>query len=183
LPEAFSGFDTRFRDAQWQEAFHLALYWYLESNACAGGVEGSLILIQTALELLSFEILVNERKWLSEDGFAKLPASDSIRLVLASAKIPLDIPAQFKDVLALAKSYGWMDGPAALTGIRNALIHCTSKNRTRLSGKTTAIRDAWELGLWYMDLVLLNLIGYSGKYCDRRARSGFVGDELPVPWA
>jgi hypothetical protein len=44
--------------------------------------------------------------------------------------------------------------------------------------------DAWLLGMWYLELVLLRLFDYEGTYSNRLVREGWIGDEVqPVPWA
>ena len=45
-----------------------------------------------------------------------------------------------------------------------------------------AYRQARELGLWYIELLLLELFEYSGLYSNRLTRK-WTGDVETVPWA
>ena len=45
-----------------------------------------------------------------------------------------------------------------------------------------AYRQARELGLWYTELLLLDLFGYGGRYSNRLTRE-WVGDVEIAPWA
>jgi hypothetical protein len=185
MQQSFSGFVKHFTGVNWKEPFRLAIYWYLESNACSGGLESSVILAQAALELIAYEVLVNDAKVLSKDGFDKLPAADVIRLLLAHCHIPRDIPTQFNDLTAIAKAYNLMDGPAAVTEIRNALVHSDAKKRAKyFATPSNAKLDAWQLGLWFLDMLILHLIDYRGEYLDRRVRRGHHAQAAKkVPWA
>ena len=110
---------AKLRHPVWGEPLKLALYWYIESNMNAGGLEGSIILAQAAFESLSWTLLVEDEQMLSVDGYKKLNADDAIRVLLAKCDIPRAVPASLSALAATAKEYGW-DTPAAITQIRNA---------------------------------------------------------------
>ena len=47
-----------------------------------------------------------------------------------------------------------------------------------------AIDEAWNLGQWYIEMMLLSMLGYQGNYVNRLAP--WRDDEQaipPVPWA
>jgi hypothetical protein len=46
----------------------------------------------------------------------------------------------------------------------------------------TARTEAWLLVTWYIELVILGLIGYDGSYRNRLRRELWVGQVDPVPW-
>ncbi|MBD2468821.1 hypothetical protein [Nostoc sp. FACHB-145] len=50
INELFAGFLTLWKTDTWNDAIRLAIHWYLESNAQAGAVQGSIILLQAAFE-------------------------------------------------------------------------------------------------------------------------------------
>jgi hypothetical protein len=181
---ALPGFVRRHDDALWGEPLRLAVHWYTESNGSAGAIEGSIILTQAAFELLAHVLLVEDRKTLSADGFRKLPASDKMRGLLVACGIPISIPAECSELAKLANPEA-PDGPGCFTLIRNALVHADAKNRRKLSSiPPAAIGEAWELGLWYLELVLLRLCDYSRTYSCRLVHNDFKGNEVrPVPWA
>ena len=74
--EPFPGFLARWQDAGWAQAVRLAIHWYLEANAQAGSTEGSIVLTQTAFELLAYAVLVDDGGWLSPGGYGNLGAAD-----------------------------------------------------------------------------------------------------------
>jgi hypothetical protein len=181
---AFPGFARLFADPLWGEPLRFALHWYIESNGSAGAIEGSIILTQAAFELLSHVLLVEDRKSLSAAGFGKLPAADKLRALLVTSGIPHAIPPECPELAKLAAP-DLPDGPGCLTLIRNSLVHADTRNRTRLTKISTDARmEAWRLGLWYLEMVLLRLANCAGKYSNRLFVDGFKGNEVrAVPWA
>ena len=95
---------------------------------------------------------------------------------LCKVRADVRIPAMLEEALG-AKNFA--HGPHALVTIRNRLIHPKLKNGIPSS---VAQRQAKELGLWYVELLLLNTFGYSGLYSNRLTRE-WVGDVEEVPWA
>lgn len=185
LERSFPGFIKRWNDQAWAEPIKMAIHWYVESNMCSGGVEGSIILQQAAFELLTWSLLVEDLGILSADGAERLPASDKLRLLLSKCSIPLQIPDTLDHLVRAAKSYSWPDGPSALVECRNALVHCNTKKRSMLANLSLSARQqAWQLGLWYLELTLLWLFDYRGAYSNRISGARRKGDEVEqVPWA
>jgi hypothetical protein len=185
LSNGFPGFYQRWQDARWNEALLLSNHWYVEANMCAGGVEGSIILAQSAFELLGWTCLVEEKSALSERGYENLPAMDKLRLLLSICGIPAAIPASLSKLAAGAKQNQWKDGPQALTEVRNALVHSKPAKRKRVFDEHQAIvHEASDLSLWYLELVILNKSAYLGRYSNRVAGARWRGEEVePVPWA
>jgi len=185
----FPGFMKLWLDDTWEEVIRLAFHWYIEANAQAGSIEGSIVLTQTAFELLAAAILVDHNAWLSQDGCDKLAAADRIRLLFLWAGISTGIPEKLSDLVKLAKQYeDFMinkipDAAASMTAIRNTITHPTSRNRIKF-GKHSheARRDAFVLGLRNLELCLLRLFGHRGTYADRIKRE-WQGEVEPVPWA
>ena len=146
-------------------------------------MEGSIVLTQTAFEMLAAAVIVEENGWVSADGWEKLPASDRIRLLFVWAGLPLEIPASHLELKALAAGRNWEDATQAMTGIRNPLTHPTAKSRRHLRNYPLEARsEAWNLGLWFLELCLLRLCDYRGTYGCRLANR-FTGQVVPVPWA
>lgn len=185
LSTSFPGFLSRSTDEIWGEPIRLSLWWYMECNKHAGGLEGSMILAQSAFELLAWTLLVEDCRILSEDGLEKLPASDKLRLLLSQCKIPLAVPAQLIELQKLSKEHNWADGPHAVTEMRNSLVHPKPKKRRRvLDAEPIAIFEAWNLATWYLELVLLWLFEYKGLYTNRLMRECSREEAVEqVPWA
>jgi hypothetical protein len=79
--ESFPGFMKLWLDDTWEEVIRVAIHWYIEANAQAGSVEGSIVLTQTAFELLASAVLTDHNGCLSQEGYDKIAAADRIRLL------------------------------------------------------------------------------------------------------
>jgi len=131
------------------------------------------------LELLAYVLLVKKLKAISPDGFRKLEAEDKLRLLLHTAKIPSAVPVRLHRIVADLPNF---DGPAAITAIRNDLIHPgdpAASSFTTVHEYTRA--QVWVLGLQYFELALLYSLGYMGKVC-YRAENDWGYADRNVPW-
>lgn len=164
----------------WREALHEIIYWYLNANFSSRGIDAGIILTQAAIERLSYQFAVKEKRLVTVEGFKNLWASDKFRLLFSSLKIPLDIPPETSELQALANNskMKWLDAPHALTEIRNSLVHPEHKKRGQLS---SAYYEGWNLGLWYLEMGILGVCGYKGTYGNRLKRR-WVGQVENVPW-
>ena len=180
LVELFPNFMKRWADDSWQEALREVVYWYLNANNPSRGVDAGIILTQAALERLSYEYVVKDKKLLSVDGFKNIWASDKLRLLFSSLRIPLDIPVEAHNLqcFALSKQIKWLDAPHALTEIRNSLVHPEHKHRGYYD---TAYYETWNLGLWYLEMSILAICGYASTY-GNRLKQRWVGEIEDVPW-
>lgn len=192
--EPFPGFMKLWFDDTWEEVIRLAIHWYIEANEQAGSIEGSIVLTQTAFELLASAVLADHNGRLSQKGHDKITAAERIRLLFSWAGIPTGIPDELGDLVKLAKSYqDFMvnktpDAAAAMTTIRNTITHPTRKNREKFGKHSYEARgDAWTLGLRNLELCLLKLFEHQGTYADRTTRKRqttrkWQGEVEPVPW-
>ena len=96
-----------------------------------------------------------------------------------------DLKTALDELAALAAAEKGGDGPAAFTAVRNVLVHRNARRAAQFASISSKCRrEAWRLGQWYLELILLNLFGYTGNYSSRLVREGFRGDEVQrVPWA
>ena len=180
------GFHRRSNSPVWLDPLEHAIYWYVESNSDrSGGIEGAIILIQAALESLSWTYWTTDRGVVSASGFEKTPASDRISLLLHEARIPSEIPTECTSLIKIARERGWSTGATAICEIRNKLVHATPSNRETL--KKIAIDaqiECYTLGLHYLELVILWLTGYDGKYLNRMRQKPLRVQAIErVPWA
>ena len=182
--EAFPGFLGWWQD--WGESAKLAISLYLESNKNAGGVEGSIILTQAGLELLS-SILLLEKKNLAgkpKKEFEDKNAADKIKQLLGEFQIPHNVPSSLSELGQLIKDHNLSDGAHAFTWIRNKIVHPSYSNRKKLFDSSSPAKvEAWELGLWYLELILLRLFDYQKSYVNRLQKGlKYPGDTESVPW-
>lgn len=146
--ELFTRLTAGHQDSEMDTALQTALHWLIESQVCAGGVEGSLILQQAALETLAWFVIVQRRKLCSTDGFDKLPAADKMRWLLSLYSIPTLIPAHRVELVSYAKAYNLDDLPAILADVRNALVHGSQKKVERLFHRRDGNEERTHL--WYL---------------------------------
>ena len=166
LEDLFAGFCCYFRALPKGSQTYPALEWYLESNA-QEGLHTSSVLNQAALERLTVEVVGTKTK-----GEKR---GDWIARALCKAQADIRIPTSFRQALG-TKSF--KHGPHALVNLRNNLVH----PNTRMHISSEAQRQASELGLWYVELLLLQRFGYNGLYSNRLTRK-WRGDVETVPWA
>lgn len=178
LESVLSGLVKRREDPVWRDAVFVAVSWYVEASTLAGTVETAYVLTQAALEMLATVAFVEEAKSVSQSGWRKLPAADKLRLLLQWAGIPLSIPKELAGVSSFALGKKWPDGPQALAEMRNGVAHGLQE---RVLGAPTAVRyQLKQLGLWYLELVLLRLFGFMGKYQSRML--DIHAEPVDVPW-
>lgn len=180
LASLFPGFMKRWTDKDWHEALVEVIYWYLNANNTPFSLEAGIILAQAAIERMSYEFSVKEKKLITLEGFKNLWTSDKFRLFFSSLKIPLEIPSDTPQLqkLACKGQMNWLDAPHALTEIRNSLVHPEHKKHGHLNA---AHYEAWNLMLWYLEMALLAICGYSGTY-GNRLKQRWIGQVEDVPW-
>jgi hypothetical protein len=175
----FPGFVRELEGSQ-REHITSVIEMYAESNRDEPDVKPSLMLSQSALELLSWLELV-ENGAMSADGFKSLPAADRVRLLLHLCNIQASIPASLAP-LTRAASGAKLDGPGVLCEIRNSLVHPGKKANQTLT--PYVLGEAWLLSMWYLELALLNKFRYAGPYVNRLLVSAGTRPFVePVPWA
>lgn len=174
LAELFPGFVGLMGDDNLKQAASAAIYWYLRSNRAGdgAGVDSGIILAHAALERLATAVI-------ARDGLAKQGnAAAGIRAVFYHLGIPVEIPAKLSH-LSDAQALGdFVDGPQALSRIRNELVHPKRRLKSKLA---PLIVEGWSLGQWYCELMLLRLAGYEGLYSNR-ITAQWIGENELVPW-
>ena len=120
------------------------------------------------------------KKSLSPNGFEKLPASDRIKLVLSQAGIPLTVPQNLKKLASISKRHNF-DGPSVFTNVRNRIVHPGRKKR-KIDVADVSLFECWNLGLWYLELLLLSIFEYNGDYANRLKQGRWVGQTEKLPW-
>ncbi len=181
LQQVLPGFCDLWKKEVWQQALHEVIYWYVGASRIGSGVnvDSALLFTQAALERLAWTHCVLDRRMVSKDAFRQrgLRAADKLRILASNLDIPLDIPDDMKS-LQSKSGRQWVDSMDAITDLRNGLVH-PDKSDEPPEG---AYYEAWRLSLWYIDMILLRLCGYCGKYGNRLS-SRFVGIVEAVPWA
>ena len=170
LSAVFDGFWHRFTDPVWSDTVSQVLRWYLRSNESTEPAVG-IILTQAALERLSHAIM----------GPVSSTKGDWFATALQEARIDPQIPPQCSKLIQLASHHSWVHGPHAFVEIRNDLVHSKPK-----LGMVPAevYAEAHRVGQWYIELMLLRLFGYSGRYFNRVVNRAGQGQPIQhVPWS
>ncbi len=175
LPGVICGAFDLSRNTQRYQTFHAAVYWYVRSGADRGGVDGGLILLQACLERLGWQRFVIDGTPCPDGQFENLNGGKRLRCLLRECGIPVTMPPKFADLADEAAAQGWEDGPRAVVEIRNRLVHASGNDHLPW-------HEAWMLSRWYVELVLLRMLNFTGEYLNR-TRALVVGDVERVPWA
>ncbi len=183
LSEIFPAFLDASVDPDLGEPFRLALHWYQRCNMRAGGMEGSIILGVTNLDLLSALVVVDRKGAMSDSRFDKLAAAEKLSRLLATMGVPATVPARASELAAFAASNGWSDTTVTLAEIRHGYVHANRKRRKIvLAAHNHATFYAWQLSLLYQELALLYLLNHRGEFRNRLTAQ-WVGQVEKVPWA
>ena len=94
-------------------------------------------------------------------------------------RVSLDVPPELDELVKLAKGRG-LDGPEVLTFIRNRIVHPPKEQNTV---QRYPYYQAYTLAKWYVELCLLKLGGFNGKYHNRTRKVRWSGQVEDVPWA
>lgn len=170
-------FWQRYSDPLWQRPLQLAIRYYADA-AVMGTLQRNVILAQVGLESLAYAYLVKSTQQLQPKQF-RPPVSDHIRDFLCDVRIPVTIPRAFYGLRRVRANSPW-DGPAAVAWLRNNIVHA---NRHRVDGRRWKVwYQGWQLALWYLELAVLAVVGYKGRYRNRLSAEAHVGAVEPVPW-
>jgi hypothetical protein len=150
----------------------------------SGFVEQRIMAAFPALENLAWVALVLDGQMTPAEYEIKKPgnyAADKLRRLLTGAGIPTDVDAALPALAAFANHEG-VDGPSAVTRVRNRLLHPRSPEDEiyRLDG---LVQDTWLLVRYYLALLVLHSIGYQGAYVKLVPPTGWASNAVPVPWA
>lgn len=179
LEAILPGLCARMLTPPWEEAIRLAIYWYVESLSGVQNAETSVVLSLVALERLAWAYIVESRAHKKKLGNTT-SATDKLRVLLNGVQIPASLPKDLDEAMAKGEPSTRLDGPATFVEILNLVVH---PRGGLLATPKSDRRQAKDLGLWYLELVLLSLFGYRGQYCNRLLDHKSGGRWEVVPWA
>ena len=132
----------------------------------------AIVLNQSAIELLAYM-----RVGAKPEG---QPTGEWIKNALTPAGVPTSIPTSCQELIACSSRESFTHGPHATVGIRNSLVHAEER-----LGEISLdeYHEAKQLGLWYIELMLLRMFDYHGPYVNRLGADQSTGNTKPVPWA
>jgi hypothetical protein len=160
----------------------IAIHWYIEANCNSGFVEGSITMVQNALELLYNWLIVEKYKIIKGEDSKNISASNKIRILLSKINIESSIPKQLDKLINSSDKNS--DGPELFTQIRNAIVHSQEEKRQKIYNLEGGVKfQALTLGIWYVELILLFILNYSGEYYNRCSLNPTQQGVEKVPWA
>jgi len=171
---------TLWKNQNDKDFLNTVIHWYVEANSNAAYVEGSIILAQTALELIYNWLIIERKKLIIGNDAENISASNKIRLILSELRIDSTIPSQYIELTNFSQQANaeYIDAPEVLTKVRNALIHGQEKKRRDLMNMDTQAKyQALQVALWYIELAILKILKYEGRYWNRAMQQNDI-----VPW-
>ena len=167
LAEMFERFSLKY--SKDREHLDRILGWYLYSNE-SSAQDLSIVLNQTVLEILTSVM---------PGGTGKKPG-ERIAALLCKHGIDPQIPDAFSELTLLANQNGFEHGPHSLVAIRNSMVHPDTKVEMNT---IDTYHEAKQLGLWYIELLLLRMFEYDGEYASRLVDVHLAGATEPLPWS
>lgn len=162
------------------------IHWYVEANSNSAYTEGSIILAQTALELIFNWWIVEKKKIILGRDSVNMSASNKIRLILSQLNLSSNIPHALKHLQSTEKIIGgtFFDAPESIVFIRNAIVHSQESKRQKFNSMDSmAINEALDVYIWYIELALLCILDYDSDYFNRCSKELYETRGLQkVPW-
>ena len=157
------------------------IYWYVSANQIGTGVgvDSALLFTQAAFELLAWAHCVLETKAVSAGTFngRGMSAAEKLRLLVHSLEVPLALPEKARPLHA-NRGKKWVDFIDAITDLRYGLVHASAKKKV----PNGAYYEARKLSQWYIEVALLRLCSYLGRYVNRLSPHRFKKAEA-LPFA
>lgn len=180
LDKLWTEFNGLWQDNEGKFFLTSAIHWYVEAVGNRGYSEGSIIMAQTALELIYNWWIIETKCIIRGDEADNLSASNKIRLILSQLNVSYDIPISLKYLSEYKKSdKEIIDAPGAVVQIRNTIVHSQSSKRKKLIKMSNMVmHEALQVYIWYIELALLRILKYDGSYCSRVSNNNEEG----VPW-
>lgn len=188
LNQLWKNFSDKWQDSVGKDCLKTAIHWYIEANNNSGFVEGSIVMVQNALELLYNWIVVEENEMIKEEDARNISAANKIRLLLHLISCKKEIPPGLKTIQEFIsknkKDFGSADGPSLFVSIRNAIVHSHIEKRKFLHQIPAKVRfEVLSLGLLYLELSILFVLKYDGNFYNRCSGTKWRGEgEAFVPW-
>ncbi len=184
ISKMWEQFSTLWKDSNNKIFFTSAIHWYVEANANSGFTEGSIIMTQTALELLYNWWIIESKKMIIGKDSENINAANKIRLLLSQLNISHSVPSAFTHLQHYVDEK-ITDAPEAIVQIRNAIVHSQQEKRKTLDSIHDMVKhEALQLSIWYIEMTLLKILDFDEKYFNRCSSQmwGSEAEEFP-PWS
>jgi hypothetical protein len=118
----FPEFINKWQDDDWQKAIKNVIQWYIESLKESTSSQTSMILLQAALEQLSWTYL-NKGGYLTGSEFKKISATAQIRLFFKVIDARVITFPDDSEISKIGKEFNWENTIHAAVEIRNSVVH------------------------------------------------------------
>jgi hypothetical protein len=183
LPRLLPGFLNRWNNPPWGTVTRQMVHWHVASNRGDADVEMLFVNALAGLELTAAVVLCELLGRCTEQQYRPRKAVDNLRELLQWAHVQSAVPDCMGELKVNAAARSCVDGPQAITEMRNWLVHPRRSNRASLATLPgDCLWQAYQLAMYYFDLALLHWFGYGGKMSSRAMCPRFVGEVVDVPW-
>ncbi|MBW0161802.1 MAG: hypothetical protein HYI21_00375 [Sediminibacterium sp. Gen4] len=145
------------------------VHWYTSANSNTGLLEGSIIMAQTAIELLFNWVVFEKLQAVDSKDLDKINAASKIRLIWTLIGInesKISLTDEYKnfinnepDVSTVSQAMSWM---------RNSIVHGNFKKRIKYDGLGNNLKsETLSIFLWTIECLFLALLKYDGDYINR----------------
>ncbi|MFD6888749.1 hypothetical protein [Streptomyces sp. NPDC059957] len=121
----------------------------------------------------------NTRVWKAHTKLRKVLQGINVSLDIDRAQLPAI--ARFIDD-ARQRSGEQLDGPEAVTRIRNSLVH-PEEAQENIYGIPGLVTETWLLTRHYLSLLVLESLGYRGPHQNLARIHGWAGETEETPWS
>lgn len=185
LNEMWVAFKGLWNDENDRDFLNTAIHWYVEANGNSGFVEGSILMTQIALELIYNWFIIEKKKLIMGKDSENIQATNKIRLLLSQLELTSEVPISLNHLTTyLDENKLKMDAPEIFVQIRNAIVHSQSEQRKKIAKIPDMVKyESLQLGIMYVELSLLKILNYQGKFHNRCSGIFHNGGERLVPWS
>lgn len=178
IPSLVEQFWTLWQDSERREPLKRAIEWYWEISTSEHVTELRLVVAQFSLELLAELILPGPE--MSKTEFKGLGVKPKLTKLAGRLGVSLDVPHTFMELKEF-DGKEWKECISALVDVRNSLTHLADARHAYLESMPWKARHQLaEWATWFVELSILHVLGYSGRYDSRVA---LPNKSFPfVPW-
>ncbi len=178
LDELWKSFCTLWKDDNDKDFITSAIHWYVEANGNSDYAEGAIVMSQIALELIYNWFVIEKKKLLIGKDGENISASNKIRLLLSQVNGNSEVPVAFTNLQSfVGDNEDISDGADAFVQIRNAIVHSQEGKRKKLAKiPVPVIVETYQLSIWYIELSLLYVLKFKGKYFNRCSGARWNGE-------
>lgn len=176
ISNLFYTFMDNFKESFDTEIIKELIHWYIEAlNATF--IENQTVNSQIFLEKVSYVLLTQQpTPIMSNTQFKNNRFQDNLETILIHASIDTALDGKYS-----VFNEHFTSGPEVLVKYRNHIAH-PKRNKNIEGYSTDKVYLINQLGLYYVEVLLLYLINYDGKFMNRLRFPLWKGEHESLPW-